>query len=124
MTLWSCQSNNNESAILLRKDSVMAVHDEVMPKMGELRRTRKDLMLQADSIIGSDSLKATALSEAANEIATANENMMIWMRNYQDDYEGTDEEVLAYLKEQMVAIQKVKDDMEASLAKGKQALVE
>ena len=104
------------------KDEVMAIHDEVMPKMGDLRRTRKDLVKLADSIIVTDSTKAAALMALADQIGEASEGMMQWMRAYEPAFEGTDEEIQAYLEEQKKSIQQVKEDMEGALANGEEAL--
>lgn len=104
------------------KDEVISIHDEVMPKMGELRRTRKDLLLQADSLVDIDSVRAALLTSIADQIGEANEGMMQWMRNYEPEFEGTNEEVKQYLEDQRIAIKQVKEDMNKSLAKGKEVL--
>ena len=93
-----------------------------MPKMGALRRVRKDLMLQADSIVELDSAKAQMLNGLANDIGNASEGMMQWMRAYEPDFEGTEEELRAYFEEQKQAIQEVKNQMESTLAMGEKAL--
>ena len=111
-------AGNEEITIDSLKRVVLAIHDEVMPKMGELRRTRKDLMLLADSIANIDSLKAADLTSLADEIGAVNEGMMQWMRGYEPEFEGTEEEVKVYLEAQRKSIQKVKEEMEGSLAKG------
>ncbi|MBC6410872.1 MAG: hypothetical protein GDA42_10540 [Ekhidna sp.] len=116
--VFSCQSDKRSEVAEL-KNVVIAIHDEVMPKIGELRRIRRDLMLQADSLKMSDSTGSAALLIAADEIASANEGMMDWMRNYDPEFEGSDEEVKAYFEDQKIAIQKVKKNMESSLADGK-----
>ncbi len=104
------------------KSEVLFLHDEVMPKMGALRRVRKDLMLQADSIVELDSAKAQMLNGLANDIGNASEGMMQWMRAYEPDFEGTEEELRAYFEEQKQAIQEVKNQMESTLAMGEKAL--
>lgn len=104
------------------KDEVIAIHDEVMPKMGELRRTRKDLLLQADSLMETDTDRAAMLTTVADEIADANESMMEWMRAFEPEFEGTDEEIRQYLEDQKIAIQEVKENMNGALAKGKDVL--
>jgi len=119
--LLACGSAKQEEQQAL-KDEVMAIHDEVMPKMGELRRARKDLMLQADSLAETNPDRAALLHAAAEEIAAASEGMMQWMRAYEPEFEGTDEEIMQYLEDQKVAVQKVKDDMMGSLEKGLEAL--
>lgn len=118
---FSCQKEQKDELAIL-KEEVMALHDEVMPKMSELRYTQKALMLQADSLMSLDSLRSATLSGASNEIIAANEAMMNWMRNYEPDFQGTKEEIIDYLKQQKMAIQKVKDDMESSLQNGKQLI--
>jgi len=119
--VFSCQQGK-KSEVAELKDAVMAIHDESMPKMGELRKIRRNLMLQADSLKVSDSTRAVVLLVTAEEIAAANEGMMDWMRNYEPEYTGTKEEILFYLGEQRKSIQKVKEDMEKSLIKGKEML--
>ena len=119
--LFSCGPSQQEELQTL-KDEVIAIHDEVMPKMGELRKTRMALEALADSVIVSDSVRAQSLSAFASDIAAANEGMMQWMRNFEPEFEGTNEEIKAYLEEQKIAVTKVKDDMNASLASGKEAL--
>ena len=104
------------------KSEVLFLHDEVMPKMGALRRVRKDLLLQADSIVSVDSARAEELKALASNIGDASEGMMQWMRAYEPDFEGTDEEIRAYFEAQKDAIQKVKNQMENTLAMGQAAL--
>lgn len=104
------------------KAEVIAIHDEVMPKMGELRRTRKDLMLKADSLSKTDSVRASVLSDLANDIADASEGMMVWMRAYEPEFEGTEAEIRAYFEAEKKAIQKVNKDMKDALNQGLEAL--
>ena len=113
---------SKQSEIKEIKNQAIEIHDEVMPLMGDLRRVRKDLMLMADSIVTSDSLKASALGELATDIADANEGMMQWMRSFEPEFEGTDEEVIQYFKDQKASIEKVKEDMLESLESGQKAL--
>lgn len=112
------EGNENVISIQDLKAEVMAVHDEVMPKMGDIRRLRKDLMLQADSLMEMDSVLATNLNAMADELDAANEGMMQWMRDYEPEFEGTEEEIRAYLEEQKNAVQKVKEAMLGALEKG------
>lgn len=121
--LAACGPSKKEELQTL-KSEVMAIHDEVMPKMGELRRTRKDLLLQADSLMESNPDRAAMLTTIADEIGNANEGMMQWMRAYEPEFEGTDEEIRQYLEDQKVSIQQVKDDMLGSLKKGKEIIGE
>ncbi len=119
---FSCQSNKGEVDLKALKDEVFEIHDEVMPKMGNLRNVRKSLMLQADSLQAIDSSAAAVLINASDAIAAANEGMMDWMRNFDPNFEGTDEEVLKYLNDQKASITKVRTDMLESLENGEKLL--
>lgn len=118
---FACQPKG-ETDLKALKDEVFEIHDEVMPKMGDLRRARKALMVKADSLQSIDSLKAQTLLKASENIAAANDSMMVWMRNFDPNFEGTDEEVLNYLNEKKESISKVKEDMIGSLGKGQEML--
>ena len=51
-----CAPSKKEELSSLKKE-VMLIHDDAMPKMGELRSTQKRLLAMADSA-GTDSLAA------------------------------------------------------------------
>lgn len=108
------------------KDEVMDTHDEVMPKMGELRKVRKQLEAlassRADSLQGTNDSLASRYQGIASELAAANEGMMDWMRNYEPNFEGTEEEQREYLLAQKEKIEKVKAEMLDALEKGKVAV--
>ena len=104
------------------KDEVMAIHDEVMPKMGELRKARKELMFLADSIVTIDSSKAQKMINAANELDRANEGMMVWMRQYEPQFEASEDSLWNYYANQKELIQKVSEEMFLELKKGQDLL--
>ncbi len=119
----SCQSSNKEEVDLKAlKDEVFELHDEVMPLMGDLRRVRKSLMLQVDTIQDTDAERAAILTEASNNLDEANEGMMVWMRNFDPNFEGSDEEVLKYLTDQKSSIEEVNKNMKESLKKGQELM--
>ena len=125
LVLSACQTSQKseeKSKVVLLKDEVMAIHDDVMPKMGELRKVKKYLLQHADSIAEADSSRAAVLTVLARRIEDANEGMRDWMRNYEPEFTGSEEEILAYLEEQKKAIEKVKYKMEGSLARGNAVL--
>lgn len=118
LAISSCETSSKDSVdIPTLKSEVIAIHDEVMPKMGELRKVSKELRQAAEA----DSTKQSWI-ETADEISEANESMMVWMRGFEPNYEGTDEEVIAYLQDQKVKIEKVREAMNGSLAAGKSLL--
>lgn len=120
LLVFACSRSKKDNISFL-KGEVMALHDDVMPKMGELYKTQKQLLTMADSM-ASDSLMAAKYRELAATIELANEYMMDWMRNYKPEFKGTDDEVITYLKAQKESISKVKTDVLESLEAGKKVL--
>lgn len=119
----SCQTSKSDKEDLKAlKDEVFEIHDEVMPKMGTLSRMRKDLVLQADSLVKTDRQRASELLEASYELSAANESMMNWMRNFDPNFEGNVEETMQYLTDQKASITVVKEKMLKSLEAGSRLL--
>lgn len=120
LLLTSCTtSSKNAVDIPTLKSEVMAIHDEVMPKMGELRKTSKELR----SVAEEDSSKVQWV-ETADLISNADESMMVWMRGFEPNYEGSNQEIIRYLQDQKVKIERVREDINGSLAKGKSLLAQ
>lgn len=119
--VFACQPSKADEIKQIKKEA-LDIHDEVMPKMGELRRAKKDLMLLADSLAETDSLRAEMLMAASDEVASANESMMNWMRNFEPDFEGAEDEKLTYFQKQKASIEEVRTAMNESLVKGKKIL--
>lgn len=103
-----------------QREQVIAVHDEVMPKMGQLKSMEKAALQKAEELQNSDTpdqKKIDALKNLAAQLNQAYEGMFVWMRQYNtEDGEKTPEEVKAYLEEQLVLVSKVNEDIKAALA--------
>jgi uncharacterized protein YicC (UPF0701 family) len=98
---------------------IIGVHDEVMPKIGQLISLEKKALAQAESLFAQDST-ATAEIEASRSLAgqlnQAHEGMFVWMRQYSLDEEGkTPEELKTYLDEQLVKVNQVNADIKAAM---------
>jgi hypothetical protein len=98
---------------------IIGVHDEVMPKMGELMSLQKKALAQADSLYAQDST-ATAQIESmrtlAGQLDKAYEGMFVWMRQYSLEEEGkTPEEIKTYLDDQLLKVNQVNTDIKAAL---------
>ena len=98
---------------------IIGVHDEVMPKIGELVSLEKKALAQADSLFAQDSTATTdieAMRSLAGQLNQAHEGMFVWMRQYSLDEEGkTPEELKTYLDEQLVKVNQVNADIKAAL---------
>ena len=119
--VFACEPNKSEEIKQIKKEA-LDIHDEVMPKMGVLRKAKKSLVLLADSVIKVDSVRADVIISASEDIAKANASMMDWMRNFEPEFEGSEEEMLKYFNEQKVSIEEVKKAMDESLARGEEYL--
>jgi uncharacterized protein YicC (UPF0701 family) len=98
---------------------IIGVHDEVMPKMGELMSLQKKALAQADSLYAQDST-ATAQIESMRTIAgqldQAYEGMFVWMRQYSLEEEGkTPEEIKTYLDDQLLKVNQVNAEIKSAL---------
>ncbi|WP_332913450.1 hypothetical protein [Algoriphagus boritolerans] len=104
-----------------KRAEVIAVHDEVMPKMGQLKSFEKRALQRADELTAMDPIDSVKVQEMKNlalELDQAYEAMFTWMRQYDsEDGERTPEEVKAYLDEQMVSVSEVNRLMKATLTK-------
>ena len=116
----SCGKSQVESNKKLREE-VIAVHDEVMPKMGQLKTLEKSSLQLAEELANSsepDSAKILALKELAGELDQAYEGMFVWMRQYDvEDGAKTPEEVKTYLEEQMKKVTLVNEEIKSVLQK-------
>lgn len=104
-----------------QRDAVIAVHDEVMPKMGQLKSFEKKALQKAEEFAALDSTDTANVEEMkalALELDQAYEAMFVWMRQYEtEDGERTPEEVKVYLDEQMESVTEVNRLMKAALSK-------
>lgn len=96
---------------------IMAVHDEVMPKMGKIRSLEKQF--RSVALTSPDS---SELIRQAESLSNANEAMMIWMREFNSNFQGSDLEKREYLLAQKIKIYHVKDLMNSSLSQGEKLM--
>ena len=98
---------------------IIGVHDEVMPKIGQLMSLEKKALAQADSLFAQDSTASTeieAMRSLARQLNQAHEGMFVWMRQYSLEEEGkTPEEIKTYLDEQLVKVNQVNADIKAAM---------
>ena len=127
---YSCTSSTVDENKALQ-DSVIAVHDEVMPLMGTFVRNS----IKIDSIL----INLPKLKEENPELDTANirtelfdlklnldfssESMTDWMHEFEVDHEGkSKEEIKEYLKSELVKIKEVKEKFESTSEESKSKL--
>jgi hypothetical protein len=98
---------------------IIGVHDEVMPKMGELMSLQKKALAQADSLYAQDSTDTAQIESMrtlAGQLDQAYEGMFVWMRQYSLEEEGkTPEEIKTYLDDQLLKVNQVNTEIKAAL---------
>ena len=130
-TLVACQNSGPASQQSLEEEKlhkkILAIHDEVMPRMGEINKLRKKLVesLDAGTFKSEEDIKAA--KEAVQYLENADEGMMQWMHDYKKPSElqkdKSPEEVMAWLKEEYKKVEKVKYDIQTSIKEAKALLL-
>ncbi|UZD24380.1 hypothetical protein PBT90_13395 [Algoriphagus halophytocola] len=124
--LSSCGSGGKSEEATLR-EQVIAIHDEVMPKMGQLKSFEKEALHKAESLETSenpDEAKIEELKALAYDLDQAYDQMFAWMRTYTEgtDQEMTEEETMTFLDEQMITVKEVRDQINGVLDEAKEKL--
>jgi hypothetical protein len=111
------QGNYNEL-----EEKVMAVHDEVMPKMGQIKSLKKQLGAAKDSLArqnpANDSL-IQVLQSRIEALEQADRAMWDWMHQYKVPTHEEDSVIMAYLEDEMKRVTEVRDKMLQSIEQGK-----
>lgn len=113
-TVAACNKSEDKQKVMI--DEVMAIHDEVMPKMDDIMTLKSSL----DSAIkvSPDSVKAKELYSALD---SADNQMMDWMQAYNpDQVKGkSEEEVTKYYADEKAKISSVKELTNKSIEEAK-----
>jgi len=116
--LLACSGAGQKAEIEKLTAEVISLHDEVMPLMEPLYKTRKQLLLKAEADTSN-----VQLVNAILKIKSAEEEMMNWMRNYDPAFEGADDsETMKYLSDQKKSIEQVSARMNQAMTNGKSIL--
>ncbi len=107
----SC-GEKKKSAKDLLYDKVIAIHDEIMPKMGDIMKYKKQLSQKMDTLIaeGADQNVESieSLKKTVKDLEISNDEMMNWMHQFNPEFEDmTEKEIMDYLNDQKTKIEKV-----------------
>jgi uncharacterized membrane protein len=126
VSIFSCGPQKSENELL--EEKVIQVHDEVMPRIGNLKSQKNKLEKKAESLeesaVSDDYQKQiNELRSAAADCDHAYDEMFVWMRQFKKDVEGmTEEEEKAYLENELEKVEKVKKDILQALENGEALL--
>lgn len=126
--LISCnQLSKEEQEFDVLMQNVIDVHDEVMPKMGEMSSLIKELKTKVDS-----TSQGQSYAKAQQDIKDAYDYMMTWMSNFSDTFPPVDKEAtvdskeiskqIKLLKDEEVKVNTLRDQINSSIENAKQLL--
>ncbi|MGB3152720.1 MAG: hypothetical protein WBB27_18840 [Maribacter sp.] len=121
----SCKEEKKVEEGPTQMEQVMAIHDEVMPKMGKLGKLVGQLKPMADSL-GAESPHAKAMLD----LQKANESMMDWMRGFGDRFDSDEilegkilsPEKQKWLDEEEEKVKAVKEQINTSISQAEALL--
>lgn len=110
------EGNGTESTNDALYDEVMRIHDEVMPKMNDLYKIKEELKKQLAETTNLTEEKRRELEAQLAKVEEASKGMMVWMREFNPPADSLGEKVVnEYLKEQLEAVKKVKENIQQAL---------
>lgn len=124
----ACQTNQKENGKNQLRNEVIEIHDEIMPEMQTTYNLRKRLTEKLDSIQHVDSEQEiepvkNEIEVAIQKLNEANQNMMQWMRNFNPDFQGEQEdEKMAYYQIEKDKIVEVQDQFSKAILQAEETL--
>lgn len=121
----ACKDSPQKSDTPSQMKEVMAIHDEVMPKMGDISKLVATLKSKVDT-----TESGKEYEKAMIDLQNAHKEMMDWMRGFGDRF-NSDEilndaalspEKLKWLEEEEQKIKKVKEDINSSIENAEKML--
>jgi hypothetical protein len=124
--LASCGPGSQAEIDALREE-VISIHDEVMPKMGELKALSKEIVEKANLLRQEDSISNSGqivdLVSLSVKMDQAFDGMFVWMRQFNSSYDGLEEEQISeYLQDQKQKVEIVNRDIKTSIQEAKERL--
>lgn len=128
--LWSCDNTSDaQKAYEQNFDEVIRIHDEVMPKMGELNALSMDLQKEIDA----SSNETQKYADAKQDLEDSYDFMMDWMHSFTDEYvknqpaleELSEEEIMNKnqgLEQELEKVKKMKNAVNSSMENARKLL--
>lgn len=101
-------------------DQVMDIHDEVMPRMDDIERLKRELKEEITNTPDMVAERKAELEQVISNLDSAGTAMMDWMHKFNPLPDSADQEdAREYLENEMEKIKKVRDQMNESIEKAK-----
>ena len=111
LTITGCKKEFITPEVKTLYESVMAVHDEVMPEMSTMNKLKRRIKKVDPS--SSQSL------DLLKRLEDADEGMMSWMAEFKLNKKASATDQVKYLKQEKVRINKVSEEMKLVIIAGK-----
>lgn len=119
LSLFSCGEKKSE---ILHRD-IMTIHDDIMPKTGEMSYLYLAFRKRLDSDSSLTVAQRSELSQQADELEKTEDEMMVWMNDYMPPQKlaatKNEKEIEIYLNSQKTIISNIKTHTETNLEKAK-----
>ena len=110
-----CDNGNKESESKINQE-IMAVHDDIMPKMSEVNRLKRRLSAFKDDVPEDNAEMKDSLINAILLLSKMEDNMNDWMGNYKyPNPDATHEQMLKYLTGQRDTLTQLSNDIYLSI---------
>lgn len=117
-----------ENAIVQLQAEVMAIHDDVMPKTGQINQLSRQLRAYLEQHSELNEATRSTINETVTALEQAEEAMMDWMASYggltRQMEQMKTEEIVKTLETEKQNISEVREQMLSSIAAGEQLLAE
>ncbi len=121
---FSCKEKKKEAT---QMDNVMAIHDEVMPKMGTINTLAKKLVVEINKDTTDTSV---SYKKAKKDLENAHKSMMDWMTNFSTRFntaEVLDNKALSpekqeWLNEEEDKVKELRDQINSSIENAEKLL--
>jgi len=114
----NCTNKGSSSKSQQMYNEVMQVHDEVMPKMKDIRQYSKSLK-KIENFEENDEVV-----EAVEDLKDAHESMMDWMAQFDMPKGITEAEEVKYLQGQKISVKAMSEQMYSALEQAEEVLEE
>ncbi|QLG45618.1 protein kinase family protein [Costertonia aggregata] len=123
--LFSCKEEEKKTSEPTQMEQVMAVHDEVMPKMGTIGKLVGELKSKVDTTAA-----GREYEQAMRDLQKANQSMMDWMQSFGNRFDSEEilegkeltEQKQKWLDEEEENVKALKEEINSSIAKAKTLL--
>jgi hypothetical protein len=127
IVILSCKTDQKENSAQSKMEQVMAVHDEVMPKMGTINKLIAELKPLADSTEAGNKYQT-----AMEDLQGAHRSMMNWMQGFGTRFNSDEilngkelsDQKKAWLLEEEVKVNQLKKDINSSIDRAQKILSE